>query len=244
MSIRTIDLNVADISRSIDFYTKYLGAQIVGDATDERADLDFVTVTLRLSKVVEPETSTWIPDDLQKGFRHIGFKVAKVDPMVEILDADGIEFHLRPLDAEGEVRITFFFDPDGTLVELVEGDLQYHDVASEEGVQRERALGIPERPRFDHVAVTAADFSQTRDFYAPFGFEHIGSIHQVHDPRGFEIDYLKGGDTVLEVFTYAADKIDRPVQLKAPGFSSVGLETDAGEPVFADSNGFAFHAAP
>ena len=253
MAIRSILINVADISRSVDFYTRFLGAEVVGDTTSDHAVLDVLSATVELSRIDEAQPSTWEADDLQRGFRHVGFKVAKVDPLVAVLKAGGVPFQLDPLNAEGGVRITFFFDPDGTLLEFVEGDLQYHRIANERGVAAERALGVPERPRFDHVAVTVDDFAATQRFYGPFGFEHIGTINQPHDPRGFNINYLKGGDTVLEVFTYDSDKRERTPQLDAAGFANARLTAAAavqhggrvnkpadGSPVYADIDGFVY----
>ncbi len=226
MPISIIRINVKDVQRSVDFYASHLGATLVGEATADAAELDVVTATLQLTRTPEPIPSTWIPDDLQRGFRHVGFKVAAVDPLVAELDKSDVEFHLRPLDAEGDVRIAFFFDPDGTLLELVEGDLNYHDVHDAHGVMRERELGAPARPRFDHIGVTAASLESIRERYKPFGFDRIGSIHQVSDPRGFEIDYLKGGPTVLEVFTFTAPTFERPAQQGALGFASIAIDPD------------------
>ena len=253
MAIRSILINVADISRSVDFYTRFLGAEVVGDTTSDHAVLDVLSATVELSRIDEAQPSTWEADDLQRGFRHVGFKVAKVDPLVAVLKAGGVPFQLDPLNAEGGVRITFFFDPDGTLLEFVEGDLQYHRIANERGVAAERALGVPERPRFDHVAVTVDDLAATQRFYSSFGFEHIGTISQPHDPRGFNINYLKGGDTVLEVFTYDSDKRERTPQLDAAGFANARLTATAavqhgervnkpgdGSPVYADTDGFVY----
>jgi catechol 2,3-dioxygenase-like lactoylglutathione lyase family enzyme len=253
MPIQNILINTSDVARSSEFYTRFLGAEPVGDATDDRTELDVVTATIELVRVDEPQTSTWVADDLQQGFRHVGFKVTGLDALAEELDRAGVPFHLRPLDAEGDVRITFFYAPEGTLLELVEGDLQYHEVIDADGVAAERALGAPSRPRFDHVATTVDDLGSAEAFYAPFGFGRIGHIDQPSDPRGFAIDYLKGGDTVLEVFTYGAQKQPRSPQLGAPGFVAAGLEGSArgdvvGEPagaarggaVYSDPDGLAF----
>ena len=186
--------------------------------------------------------------------RHIGFKVARLAPMVVELKNVGVPFHLDPLDAEGGVRITFFFDPDGTLLELVEGDLRYHSIVSETGVADERALGLPTRPRFDHVAATVVDFDATAKFYAALGFEHIGTIMQPNDPRGFQIDYLKGGDTVLEVFAWERETLPRDPQLDSVGFRAIQLpirhagrvagaiplgSTEGGPAVLSDPDGLA-----
>jgi len=124
MPIQNVIINSTDVARSVDFYTRFLGAEVIGTAMTEHAVLDVVTATIEL-RAVDPATSTWVPDDLQLGFRHVGFKVEAVDPRAAVLKDAGVPFHLDPLDAEGGVRICFFYDPDGTLLELVQGDLQY-----------------------------------------------------------------------------------------------------------------------
>ena len=141
-----------------------------------------------------PVASTWVPDDLQRGFRHVGFKVDRSTRGPRLLKAAEVPFHLDPLDAEGGVRICFFYDPDGTLLELVEGDLQYAAVLDPDGVAAERALGVPTRPRFDHVALTVADRGgHGRVLRVRSGSRLLGTIEQPHDPRGFDIGYLKSG---------------------------------------------------
>jgi catechol 2,3-dioxygenase-like lactoylglutathione lyase family enzyme len=232
VAIRNIFINTPDVEKSAEFYQHFLAAEPVGEITADHALLDLVTATFELRRVDHPAQTSWSADDLVKGFRHVGFKVAEVDPLAERLKDAGVPFHLDPLEAEGGVRITFFYSPEGTLLELVQRDLQYTVVHDDEGVARERALGIPGRPRFDHVAVTAEDRPATEALYRPFGFRRIGTIEQARDPRGFHIDYLKGGDTVLEVFTYDVPKQPRAPQLDAPGFVAVAL--DAPEPAPAD----------
>lgn len=228
MSIEYIVINVADVDRSVRFYERFLSARVVGEVTADAAELDVVTARIRLARLTAGEPSEWIGDDQHRGFRHVGFKVARVDPLAAELESAGVSFHLRPLDAEGGVRITFFFDPDGTLLELVEGELGYHEIHDEAGVAAERALGVPDRPRFDHLGVTVASREATEAFYRPFGFRRIGSIHQAQDPRGFEIDYLKSGDSVLEIFTFAVGTTPRTPQYAAPGFAWAGLSVLGG----------------
>jgi catechol 2,3-dioxygenase-like lactoylglutathione lyase family enzyme len=253
MSIERILINVADIQRSVEFYSRYLDARLIGEPTDSRAIVDVVTATIEFVRLDAAQPSGWKGDDLQRGFRHIGFKVANLDQLAAKLKENAVSFHLEPLDAEGEVRITFFFDPDGTLLELVQGDLQYHVVLDEPGVGAERALGVPDRPRFDHIAITVENLQKTEGFYGQLGFRNIGIIHQPNDPRGFEINYLKAADTVFEVFTYDAEKDSRSPQLDALGFvaaklsaadpapdsATVGAAPD-GSTVRADADGLQF----
>ncbi|MEV5967475.1 VOC family protein [Kribbella sp. NPDC051952] len=252
MPIKNVVVNCTDVQRSVEYYTRFLELPVVGEPTAERAVLDAVTATIELRAVGHGrDRTTWSPDDLQKGFRHIGFKVDRIDERAAVLKEAGVEFKLDPLDAEGKVRICFFYDPDGTLLEMIAGDLQYAEVLDADGVAKERALGVPTRPRFDHIAVTIEDREQTSSYYDQhYGFSFIGTIEQPHDTRGFNIGYLKGGDTVLEVFTYDVDKESRDPQLDVAGFAYAELVGDPpdlpaetapnGTKVYVDSDGFAF----
>ncbi len=253
MGIQNVIIHVTDVQRSVDFYTKFLDAEVVGEPSASEAVLDFVTATVSLRRIGGDQSdSTWVTDDLQKGFRHVGFKVDRVDPRAEVLKAADVAFHLDPLNAEGGVRICFFFDPDGTLLEFVQGDLQYASVLDAQGVAEERAFGVPSRTRFDHIAVTVDDRSKTDAFYRDrFGFRFIGTIEQPHDKRGFSIGYLRGSDTVIEVFTYETEKESRAPQFDAPGFAYAELADGdltgltsltrvEDTAVYVDSDGFPF----
>lgn len=229
MAITSVLINVADIPRSVDFYTRHLGA-VPMEVTADGAVLDAVTATIRLSRLDAPADSTWIADDLQAGFRHVGFKVSDLDERVELLRADGVPFQLEPIHAEGGVRITFFYDPDGTLLELVEGPLQYHEVYDRDAVDADWGLGDPERPRFDHVAETVDDAPAAHEFFRGLGYTLMGGIHQPSDPRGFEITYLRGGDSSIEIFEFGAAELNRRApQVDAHGFAAVELDGTAPE---------------
>ncbi|KQQ22044.1 hypothetical protein ASF48_02105 [Rathayibacter sp. Leaf299] len=224
MAIRSVLLHVTDVSRSVDFYTRFLGVEVV-EQSEDSAVLDAVTAVIRLARLESAEPSTFEPDDLQAGFRHIGFKVADLDQRVAALHEAEVPFQLEPIHAEGDVRITFFYDPDGTLLELVEGPLQYHEVYDREAVDRDWGLGSPDRPRFDHVAETVEDLAATEEYFGALGFTRMAGIHQAHDPRGFEIDFLRDGDTSLEIFTYSrVEKSHRAAQVASTGFVAAEFE--------------------
>ncbi|MFC7374662.1 MULTISPECIES: VOC family protein [unclassified Brachybacterium] len=229
MSIESIIVNVRDVTTSRTFYEKHLQAEVLEESTDH-ALLDVVTATIRLQRVDGSLESAWSTDDLHRGFRHIGFKVSDTDRLFAQIESDGAAIHLAPIDATGGVRIAFFYDPDGTLLELVQGDLKYHEVVDEQLVEAEHALGVPQRPRFDHVAETVESFEQTESFYAPLGFRHHGTIEQAHDPRGFRIRFLKESDSVLEIFTYDAETVSPQHRPGAPGFDAVVLRDGGGWP--------------
>jgi len=223
VAIESVFLNVRDVARSVEFYARHLGATVV-NSSDDAAELDLVTARFLLARIEDPAESTWVGDDLQRGFRHVGFKVADLDARVDALHEADVPFHLEPINAEGGVRITFFFDPDGTLLELVEGPLQYHEVYDQRAVDQDWGLGDPDRPRFDHVAETVSDIAATAAYFADLGYVRMSGIHQPSDDRGFEITFLRSGDSSLEVFTYdKAEKQLRTPQLDAPGFAAVAF---------------------
>lgn len=159
MPITSVVLHVADVQRSIEFYERHLGAVVIEHA-DGHASLDLVTAVVELRHLPRGRPSTWKEDDATRGFRHLGLKVSNLDDIVATLDVDGVRFRSRPLDiADIGVRNAFFFDPDGTVIEMVENHLRYHVVIDAEGVAEERSLPAPHRPRFDHIGHTVEDLA-------------------------------------------------------------------------------------
>ncbi len=62
MSFQNLIINSTDVQRSIDFYTKFLEAEVVAQPTPGGAQLDLVTGTLEIRDGVAGD-STWVPDD-------------------------------------------------------------------------------------------------------------------------------------------------------------------------------------
>ncbi len=114
--ITAVDLIVRDLERSVAFYTDHVGLPEVRVSADGRdAMLPAGPAVLRLSEAPDAADGRWVPDDLQKGFRHIGFAVSDIDGRAAALRAQGVRFRLEPRDAHGGVRIAFCSDPDGVL---------------------------------------------------------------------------------------------------------------------------------
>jgi catechol 2,3-dioxygenase-like lactoylglutathione lyase family enzyme len=219
LGIQYVEIGAADMARSQDFYQGLLGFRPAGDVVWSRAEgvhwLSAGPALIKLVHVVDGDLGGWdFDDDLQRGIRHVGWKVGDVDLQAERLRDAGVEFTVEPTDATGDVRLAFFRDPDGALLELIDGHLHYHKTWSKELTEREREVAA-QRPRtagptFDHVAVTVENLDVTLTFYRDvLGYEPIGQL-DLGGPEGFLISYLQAGGVVLEVFTFTAPKSANP----------------------------------
>jgi catechol 2,3-dioxygenase-like lactoylglutathione lyase family enzyme len=235
-NFQAVTISVSNIERSLSFYRDLLGFPVLGQASyDNQTTAHFLDIgnqhVLRLlSFSSETKPSLWIPDDLQTGLRHAAFKVRDVDSTTARLKQANVEFTLDPLDATGDVRIAFFKDPDGALLEIVQNDLHYHT----EGPAFTTQMPAPPQDnslRFDHVAVSVSDLDQALTFYtARLGFSMIGQLF-FKDARDFVITYLRVGDAVLELFSYSAPMQANPwipelavLGIKYPSFSVSNLD--------------------
>lgn len=125
-----------------------------------------------------------------RGFRHVGFKVASVDKVSPNLDSAGVLFRLRPLHIpELDVRIAFFFDPDGTVLEIVEGHAQYPRVfipRESRTSERCRPPSASVRSRWSHGGKTQIDMG-SRPLLQE-GCPRAACLMQLPDGRKLAID--------------------------------------------------------
>ncbi|NAZ87482.1 hypothetical protein GTR00_15465 [Kineococcus sp. T90] len=142
-----------------------------------------------------------------------------------------MEFTIAPMTALGDVRIVFFTDPDGALVELVSRPLRYTTVWDEQQVaaRRERDRREPgdDALRLDHAATTVADLDAALALYGEgLGLGRLGQVPHPGDERGYVRSYLAAGEGVLEVFSYDVPPLP-PAALDVPrrGLRAVALST-------------------
>lgn len=224
MPFSSVVITSTDVERSVAFYRRFLGAELVGAASAEGAELNAVAGTIRLVRAAsDAPASSWDDDDRQRGFRHVGFKVEQLEPWTDPLQQAGVRFHIEPSATVGGLRIAFFYDPDGTLLEFVEGNADYAEVLDAAAVASERALDVPVRPRFDHVAMTVADVNATVQRYRPLGFVPFGTLEFPDSERGLHITGLRSADTVLELFEFSDPTRARAPQIGCPGFQAAVL---------------------
>ena len=125
-------VGVADMDRSLAFYTSLLGMDVVFDVDLEGASLDTVTggsgqkgrmvggliggtMVELLALGAVPE----IPDGPHLGYTNMSFRVDDLDAAHQLLQERADVRTGPPVDIGG-VRMLFVHDPDGTPIELIE----------------------------------------------------------------------------------------------------------------------------
>ena len=127
-SINHIAFNCRNIAAQEAFYTKHFGFKrsrtFNRGLPNEFFMLKLGSVRLEMF-AADPAKIT--PEDKGGeqaiGFKHLAFNVPKLEPVIEGLKADGIECG-NIIDASKHVpglRLCFFKDPEGHILELMEG---------------------------------------------------------------------------------------------------------------------------
>ena len=123
LSTNHISLKVKDLQASLRFYHHILHlpiVRIIGPKDNPR--LIFLQ-GLELSQIGPDDE--WVPPPKTGFFGHIGFEVENIEAWIERLEAEGVQFTRRFRDVRFEdekmaVKVSFFLDPSGIPLELVE----------------------------------------------------------------------------------------------------------------------------
>ena len=119
-------IRVLDLDRSIDFYTRHLGMQVLRrtDYPEGKFTLVFVGYGDEQSNTVIELTHNWdqdLPYDLGAGFGHIAIAVPDIYAACEQMEHDGVKITRAPGPMKhGTTVIAFIEDPDGYKIELIE----------------------------------------------------------------------------------------------------------------------------
>ncbi|MDI6783414.1 MAG: VOC family protein [bacterium] len=119
-------ITCTDLTASLKFYTEVLGFTETDRLDFPENQMHLVYVEKNGDKIElfgydKPvETVSRKTDNPLVGFTHLALLVENLDQMVELLKQKGIKFEVEPMDAKGNVRIAFFKDPDGNVIELIE----------------------------------------------------------------------------------------------------------------------------
>jgi len=113
-----VSLLVADVARSLDFYTRVLGLEMDSSRPAMSFDGAWLKVgaqQIHLLQLANPDPVEGRPQHGGRD-RHTAFQVDQLEPYIERLRASGIDFTM----SESGRRALFCRDPDGNACELVE----------------------------------------------------------------------------------------------------------------------------
>ena len=127
LGLRHVALNVRDVQKSLEFYSKVLGMKLEWMPDEDNAYLTSGQDNLALHKLppgVEPGKIQTI--------NHIGFVVRRpedVDRWAEQIRRHGLSLVQEPKTHRDGARSFYFHDPDGLLIQLI-----YHPPISDKSL--------------------------------------------------------------------------------------------------------------
>lgn len=113
----------SDYKRSKAFYVNVLGGQVVAETFREardsyKLDIQFPGFQVELFSFPNPPKRPSQPE--AQGLRHLAMTVHDLDAAIDHLEANGVSVEATRVDELTGNRFTFFPDPDGLPLELVE----------------------------------------------------------------------------------------------------------------------------
>jgi catechol 2,3-dioxygenase-like lactoylglutathione lyase family enzyme len=127
LKIRKIDhvsINVIDIEKSIDFYSRILGLQKLQTVDCGEFDITYFALPdgSRLELFDYHGKNHANPrEESEVGLRHIAFQVENVAEHEKLLRATGVEITLATCDLPNlDARVLLFLDPNGVTLEFCE----------------------------------------------------------------------------------------------------------------------------
>lgn len=180
--------NVRDMDKTIEFYTKFFGAQVTFDVkvASNNSRCVYLQIGDNLIEFIEPgvhdETTLY-------GLKHIAFETDDLDAAFEYIKGLGYSFHLEPKVAgTGNGRLAFFKDQNGVVVELLQRPI---------GMRKE-----PVAPKvvegFDHYSLRADNLKDVHELYTK-NLQMENLVHFMLEDRDLEIVYMQAGNDVLEL---------------------------------------------
>ncbi|MEX2446090.1 MAG: VOC family protein [Dehalococcoidia bacterium] len=139
-----VGISTPDIERAIAFYSSLFGFEVMqrggwepGNTARDRQHLAEGTsavsallerdgMLLELRQYRHPQGAPQPVDRpvVDHGINHFCIHVEDIDGEYERLQAAGMAFHCEPLEVAPGLRLTYGRDPDGNVIELLEGDIE------------------------------------------------------------------------------------------------------------------------
>lgn len=116
-----IGIKSHDMEKSVDFYTRILGFQVL-----EKLDMVGRTFYFVGNDKTRIEIEEANPGDVQMdsstgyGLYHIALVVKDIDALAERLKAEGVTFIMEPIQLREDRKIAFIQDPDGVPLQLID----------------------------------------------------------------------------------------------------------------------------
>ena len=123
ISTNHISLKVKDLQESLHFYNHVLQLPVVRIIGPKNQPRLIFLQGLELSQINSDEE--WLSPEQAGFFGHIGFEVENIEAWIERLEQAGVQFTTRFRDVKFKeekmaVKVSFFLDPNGIPLELVE----------------------------------------------------------------------------------------------------------------------------
>lgn len=184
-----IGINVRDLQKTMEFYTKYFGARfqrglyIPGSHTIA-AYMQIGDQMLEFLSPLNPDENT------EYGIAHIAYIVDNLDEAADTLISKGHKFHVMPKPAgSGGGTLAFLRDPNGGNVELIQ---------REDSFSQPDWVPTTEVLEFDHASIYANDLQSGINFYInDMEMEMLQNYH--FEERKFDMVYMNAGRNILEL---------------------------------------------
>jgi len=135
VSLDHVTITVKNLQKTVEFYRDLLGMKVLGQKVINDGHMKIVWLQAGggMIEVFEFRPSTGkdqdatLPQNMQEkdiGIRHLGLMVDNFDEIVRTLKAHKVPFTIEPTKADWcDLRLAFFRDPDGNIVEILSGTL-------------------------------------------------------------------------------------------------------------------------
>ncbi len=113
-------IKAADIKKSLDFYTRLMGLEII-ETVDLGKPFIFVGNEHTLIEIEEANPNDErINVDLGYGPNHMAFMVDDVVSLVEKMKGEGVKIIMEPIQLRPDRKVSFIEDPDGWRIQFIE----------------------------------------------------------------------------------------------------------------------------
>lgn len=116
-----VGIKSKDVKKSVDFYTRILGFEVLEEIEVLNSTYTFVgNATTRIEIEEAGPNDEMIDVNTQYGLYHLAFVVTEIDSLAERLKSDGVKFIMDPIQLREDRKIAFIEDPDGVRIQLID----------------------------------------------------------------------------------------------------------------------------